>query len=242
MKNRRILVTGATGGIGEAIAERLYADGASVIITGRNEAKLAETAERLGERCTWISCDLSRVDSAAAMMDAVIADGGFDTLINCAGVLSPKDRSGDFLSYTEEEFDAVFAVNVKGVYFLCQRAIRYMIEKEIHGNILNIASEMGFRAATGAYHLSKGVVVQLTRGLGRSFAPNGIVVNGIAPGPVNTPMIGITEDTPAFHGEIPNRRYASPKEIAALASFMVRSEGRNLVGEVVISDGGDHLH
>lgn len=242
LTGRKILVTGGSGGIGGAIAAECAVRGADVMITGRNEAALRDACEKIGRRTQYIVCNLKELDACLGMFDeAVRRLGGLDTLINNAGLLTAHDSRNDFLSVTEEEYEDTQKTNMKSVFFLCQRAVAYMKDQGIQGNILNIASEMGIRPIVTVYGMTKSAVVNFTRGLGMYYAKDGIVVNGIAPGPVTTKMMGYREGDKNHHPAMPNGRWACPEEIAELAAFLISPAARNIVGEVVVTDGGDHL-
>ena len=183
------LITGAASGMGQAVSIRLASEGAAVLAVDVNEEGLAVTASQIndgGGRVETRRCDLSSAaECAEAASMCVEAFGRIDVLGNIAG-LSWQDRVEDV---TEEDWDRMFAVNVKGMFFLTQAALPHLLESG--GNIINIASNAGLQgmAYTAAYCASKGAVVQMTKALAMEMAKTPVRVNAIAPGGVDTPMI-----------------------------------------------------
>ena len=142
------------------------------------------------------------------------------------------------LELTPEEWDNVMNVNLRGAYFMMQTAVRHMYENKIRGNVLNIASVAATEPFYGPYCTSKAGVVGLTRGWGKQFAPYGIVINGIGPGPVATEMNGWHEGDPMDHSRIPTGRYLTVEEVSSLAMYMLSDEATQMIGETVMIDGG----
>lgn len=138
---------------------------------------------------------------------------------------------------TEEAYDAVLDTNLKGVFFLSQMIGRYMVDNKIKGNILNIASSSSLRPAFSAYTLSKWGIRGLTLGLAKALAPEGITVNGVAPGPTATPML-IKDDNKNLINKIPLGRYVLPEEIANMAVFLTSGMGKAIIGDIVYMTGG----
>lgn len=229
-------VTGGSGGIGYSISEALIQRGCKVIIAGTNEKKLQENCRRLGEDAQYITLDLSNISSfEMKLTDAIekATDGKIDILINCAGVFS----TGSFLSAKEKEFDKVFDINVKGTYFWSGYVANHMISKHVKGHILNVSSSSGIRPAKTPYQMSKWAINGLTKGMAAELIPYGIVVNGIAPGPTATSMLGITENS-SIDNPNPAGRYVLPEEVASLAVFMVSDSGNMIVGDTFYITGG----
>ena len=162
--------------------------------------------------------------------------GKIDILVNNAGVLG-----GDISSATEAEYDTIFDTNMKGMFFLSQLVGRYMKDNSIKGNILNIASSSSLRPAASAYTLTKWGARGFTLGLAKSLAPYGITVNGIAPGPTATPMLGKGDALDITFPNNPLGRFALPEEIANMAVFLVSGMGRSIVGDIVYMTGGSGL-
>lgn len=244
LKGRVALITGGTSGIGYSIAQLFLSSGASVCITGRNEEKLSKIREQLEsistenkDRVHSIVLNNLEVGTFSAKIDEILQVlGKIDILVNNAGVLG-----GNISNTSEQEYDMVLDTNLKGVFFLSQLLGRYMKENKIRGNILNIASSSSLRPAVSAYTLSKWGIRGLTLGLAKSFAPYGITVNGVAPGPTATPMLIKGDRNNIANERIPAKRYAMPEEIANMALFLVSDMGRMVIGDIVYMTGGAGL-
>lgn len=218
LKNRCALITGGTSGIGFCIAKAFLDSGATVIITGRNDEKLKASCEKLADsykdRIFGIVLDNTKVNTfEQAFHSAISLVGGrtIDILVNNAGILG-----GHIRTTSVTEYDNVMNTNLRGVFFLSQLFGKYMKEKGIEGNILNIASSSSLRPAVSAYTLSKWGIRGLTLGLARAFAPYGITVNGIAPGQTATPML-LKDTSKGLENNTILGRYALPEEIANMA-------------------------
>ena len=161
-----------------------------------------------------------------------------DILVNCAGTKTGNEEV--FFKTSPEDFDMVVNTNLKAPFFWCQQVAQHMIDKGIQGHIVNIISIKGFIGEASPYSVSKWGCTSLTKGLARMLAPKGIVVNGIAPGGTKTEMAHLKEDT-YLHLTTPSMRLADPNEIANIAVFLASDLGNNIVGDVVVSDGGQML-
>lgn len=237
-----VLITGGSKGIGFKTAELFRDNGYKVIITGRNEQKLIDAVERLGSNSAYCVWDISDVKSAkTAIQKAHLLFGKIDVFINNAGIVCDDDigeHAVGFFEKTEVGWDETMNINLKGLFFALQTEAMYMKENNIQGNIVNLCSEMGFRPASNAYCISKWGVRGMTMGIGKDLAPLGIVVNGIAPGETATEILHQRE------GDI--KKIASPRgvqssteEIAEGIFFL--SQSRNIIGEILVSDGGRRL-
>lgn len=233
------LVTGAGGGIGSAIARRLAAEGASVVVCDVNEALAKQVAEELkaaGLLAEALVFDL--LDSAAcseAVQNVVDRHGRLDVLVNNAGV----NRRGDLLSLSEEDWDLSFAVNVDALFHLCRAVLPHMIAAG-GGAVVNTASQWGLYPAPGhlAYNVSKAAVVAFTKNLARDYAPQNIRVNAVAPGEIHTPMLeaGLARSGRAvadLDTLVPFGRIGKPEEVAALVAFLASDEAPFICGSVV---------
>ena len=235
LEGRRALVTGGTSGIGYSIAEAFLKAGASVIITGRNQERIDKTVATLrcyGEIYGYV-LDNSDVASFEVTFKKMTENNKVvDILVNNAGILGAVLPNAK-----EEDYDLILNTNLKGAFFLSQMIGKYMKEKQIKGNILNIASSSSLRPAVSAYTISKWGLRGLTMGLAKVLSPYGITVNGLAPGPTATPMLKKSGDN-ITNDDIPLGRFIMPEEIANMAVFLVSEMGRSIIGDIVYMTGG----
>lgn len=235
------LITGASQGIGEAIALDLAKEGLLVVLVDIQEEKLSAVAERIGQsggRAAVRAADVSRFDRAAGVVEAVVKENKrLDYLVNNAGIT----RDNLMMRMREEEWDAVLAVNLKGVFNFCRAAVRPMISHRF-GRIVNISSVVGVMGNAGQanYSASKAGVIGLTKSLAREVASREVTVNGVAPGYVATAM---TEALPeavknAFLEMIPMKRMGTPEEIAQTVKFLLSDQAAYITGQVIHVNGG----
>ena len=232
------LVTGASGGIGEAIAAALHAQGATVALSGTRREKLDEVAAKLGGRVHVLPCDLrDRAQVAALVQQAEAAMGQVDILVNNAGVT--KDNL--FMRMKDEEWDDVLAINLTSAFILCRSALRNMMRRR-SGRIVNIASISGVfgNPGQGNYAASKAGLMGMTKSLAREVASRGITANCIAPGFIETPMTHALNEkqTEAIAASIPAGTFGKPGDIAAAAVFLASEEARYITGETLHINGG----
>ena len=232
------LVTGASGGIGEAVAEALHGQGATVALSGTRRQKLEEVATRLGSRVHVLPCDLrDRAQVSALVGQAEAAMGQLDILVNNAGVT--KDNL--FMRMKDEEWDEVIAINLTSVFVLCRGALRNMMRRRA-GRIINIASISGVvgNPGQGNYAASKAGLVGMTKSLAREVASRGITANCIAPGFIETPMTHALNEkqTEAIASNIPAGILGKPGDIAAGVVFLASNEARYITGETLHINGG----
>jgi len=242
LKQKVAIITGAGQGIGRHIALRFAAEGARVVIADVNEAQAAAAAAEIaaaGGESLALRVDVGDAPSVGAMVHAVRAKfGGVDVLVNNAGIGLNKP----VLTTTQAEWDANLRVNLTGTFLCGQAAARVMVEQG-GGRIVNIASISGQRGGVGrtAYGASKAGVILLTRVMAVELGPLGVLVNAIAPGPVDTEQSRGTH-TPAtrqaYHDRIPLKRYGSGDEIAAAVLFLASAESSFINGAVLNVDGG----
>jgi len=242
---RTVVVTGAASGIGQAIAVRASRAGHRVVIVDiRDQADTASRIQAGGGITTAITCNLLDEIAVRELFEEVErSHGGVDILINCAGTMGEWPLP--LTETTGVMFDEVFGVNVKGTYLCCREAIATM-RRRGHGSIVNIGSELAFKAAPGAtlYCASKAGVVQFSRALAVEEAENGIRVNVVCPGPVDTRMLDPTiGDIPAdiaaqSHAQTAMRRLGTPEEIAEVVWFVASDKASYMTGAVVPVDGG----
>jgi NAD(P)-dependent dehydrogenase (short-subunit alcohol dehydrogenase family) len=237
------LVTGATGGIGSDLAAALARAGARVGVAGRRGTRAAEVVDAIraaGGKAIPVEMDLSdRASIEAAVADVVRALGRIDILVNNAGL----GTNHDAIDATEEEWDELFAVNVRGLFFASQSAARRMIDQG-SGRIINMASQAGLVGIRrhAAYSASKAAVIGLSRVLALEWAPYGLTVNAVAPTWVYTPGTAERLDDPAFLASvlerIPIGRVATTTDIAAAVIYLASPAAAMVTGTVLTVDGG----
>ena len=240
IKGTKAIVTGASRGIGYAIALELAQAGCSVVITGRNMQTLKEAAERIGHGVIPMVWDATDTHLAAEKLrEAAELMGGLDIVVNNAGIFAQRDEwtKESLLKTTVDEWESVMKTNTSAIFFTMQAAVNYMLENGIRGNILNVTSVAGYEPVFGAYSASKIAASGLTRGWGKMFAADGITINGIAPGPVATEMNNWHEGDPMEHDRIPFGRFATIEEIAKLAMYLLSKDAEMVCGETVVLDG-----
>jgi len=246
LKGKRVLVTGASSGLGENFARLAAGCGAKVVIAARRKARLEALAEELARlgapQVTVLEMDVASEASVDAAFAAIDASGGLlDVVVNNAGVAG----DGWALNFPTADFDALMAVNVRGAWLVAQRAARRWKEAARGGAIVNIASIQGERVMAGItpYSMSKAAVVHMTKSLALEWARFGIRVNAIEPGYIGTEMTDDMWDKE--HGQalvqrIPMRRLGKPEELNGLLLLLATEAGSWMTGACVPVDGG-HL-
>jgi 3-oxoacyl-[acyl-carrier protein] reductase len=242
LKDKVAIVTGAGSGMGEAIAQTYAREGARVAVLDINEQAAQRVAASIGANAAPVACDVTRRDDLDRAVDATLkAFGKVDILVNNAGVTHVNKP---LMEIGEDEFERVFAVNVKGVFLGIQAVVPQM-RKAGGGAIITIGSTAGLRPRPGlsAYNATKGAVHNLTKTLAVELAPDNIRVCAIAPVATDTPLL------PTFLGPAPGQRekfiatvplgrLATAQDIADTALFLVSQEARFLTGNIVEVDGG----
>jgi glucose 1-dehydrogenase len=242
---RKVLVTGSSKGIGRGIAIRLAQEGADIVINFNSDPRGAEEAladvQALGRRGAIIRANLGTVSEVRDLVaQSVDALGGLDVLVNNAGI----EKHAAFWDVTENDFDAVLNVNLKGVFFATQAFVQQCRAAGRPGKIINISSvheELAF-PNFAAYCASKGGVRMLTRTLAVELGPLGITINSIAPGaietPINTKLLNDPVKLKSLVGQIPLGRLGKPNDVAGLAAFLASSDSDYVTGTTYLIDGG----
>ncbi len=238
LKGKVAFISGGSGGIGSAIAKKFIDCGCKIIISGTNETKLKNISNKLGINCKYILINLNNIKE----IDKVVEDstkifGKIDILVNSAGVHTSRDNQ-KFINFTEEEYDKVMNINLKGTYFLSQKFANYFVKNKIKAHILFISSSTAFEPAWSPYRLSKWGVRGLVSGVAQELIKYGIVVNGIAPGSTATEMLNYKNGDSIYTEGNTNRRYIMPEEIANISLLLASDEGNMIVGETICASGG----
>lgn len=240
LNGKTALVTGATGGIGGAIARALHQQGATVTLTGRQEDKLKDLVSELGDRAHYIVCDLANKDQVASLIDQGIEImGSLDILVNNAGLT----RDNLFMVMKDDQWDDVIAVNLTSTFMLMRSAARSMMRaKTGYGRIINISSVSGIigNPGQGNYAASKAGMIGMTKSLAREAASRGITANCIAPGFIKTAMTDALNEkqTSEIKGAIPAATFGTPDDIAATAVYLASEEARYVTGQTLHVNGG----
>lgn len=243
LSNRVALITGGNRGIGLATARLFAKEGARVVLFARDQAKGESEAKSI-VNAKFIHGDVTKVeDCQRAVEESVRAFGGLDILVNCAGIIY---RNRTVEQTTEEEWETTFAVNVKGTFLMCKYAMPALRERK--GCIVNLSSYVGlvgFRGAS-AYAASKAAIINLTRSMALDHARDGVRVNAVCPGSVDTEMIhaawkkfGDVEQARRLWSEKhPMGRIAQPEEVSRTILFLASDEASFITGTALAVDGG----
>ena len=245
LKGKVAVVTGGTTGIGFEIAKAFIHNGASVIITGRDNNRIANAVVKLKNEISdnenMFVCGevldntmTTQIEERWKQILSHIENKHIDILVNNAGIISKTH----FGKTDEKDYNLVMETNLKGTYFLSEIVSNYMIENGIKGNILNISSSSALRPAVSAYSMAKWAIHGLTLGMAKKLSPYGIVVNSIAPGPTATRMLQSDNIININRMSSPSERYATASEIANLAVIMVSDMSKMVNGDTMYATGG----
>ncbi len=236
LEGKRAIVTGASSGLGKAIAEEFLKEGAFVVFSDLNEISVPDKG-----KAVFIKCDVSKKEEVENLVkEAVERFKGLDIMVNNAGISS----SGDIISVDDKSWDKTLAINLSGVFYGTRAAARYMKENNIKGSIINMASILG---AVGypnsvAYCVSKGGVAQLTRASALDLSSFGIRVNAIAPGFIKTKMTQSLAENSSYRKPIeeatPLGYMGEPEDIAKAALYLASDDSKYVTGTILFVDGG----
>lgn len=241
---KKALVTGASRGIGKAVAMKLAAEGAEVIVTATSLDRAKQTADQitsLGYKAIPVKVDVGLAADVDALFQVVVAEfGSLDILVNNAGIT----RDGLLMRMKDEDWDSVLDVNLKGT-FLCTREAIKLMAKAKSGRIVNISSVVGEMGNAGQanYCASKAGIIGFTKSVAREYAKRNITVNAVAPGFIETDMTGVLTDgvREELLKEIPLNRFGSPEDIANAVYYLVSDLGSYVTGQVLSVNGGMHM-
>ncbi len=238
LDGKKVLVTGASGGIGGAIARALHAQGAHVILSGTRKEALDAVAQELGDRTTVITCDLSDATSTTELITKIESDlGGLDILVNNAGLT----RDGLLMRMKDEDWLKVLEVNLTSAFRLSREAIRSMM-KQRWGRIINMTSVVGVAGNPGQanYVASKAGLIGFSKALAQEVATRGITVNCVAPGFIASAMTDVLNDKvkEKILSSIPQAVMGTPEDIAAGVAYLASNEARYITGQTLHINGG----
>ena len=241
-ENKTAVITGASRGIGLAVARKLASQGANIAIIYVGDQETGENAkkeiEQIGVNVGLYYCDVSDFEASKACVDQIIEEfGGIDILVNNAGIVRDKLA----LKMTEEDFDAVINVNLKGTFNMIKHTYTHFMKKRA-GRIVNVSSIVGLTGNAGQanYSASKAGVVGITKSIAKELAARGVTVNAVAPGFILTDMTSSLSEKvkEQFENSIPMRKGGKPEDVANVISFLCSDDASYITGEVIRVDGG----
>lgn len=245
LMGKNAVVTGASRGLGRAIAVKLAELGANVILNYRSSANSVEEVvkaiEEKGVKALAVQGDVSSFEDAKKIIDAAVENfGSIDILVNNAGIT----RDGLLMRMKEEDFDNVIEVNLKGVFNCTRHAVPRMM-KQRSGRIINISSVVGLAGNAGQanYAAAKAGIIGFTKSTAKEIASRGITVNAIAPGFIQTDMTDVLSDKvkETIMSNIPLKKLGEPEDVAETTAFLASPAGKYITGQVISVDGGMHM-
>lgn len=240
LQGKKIIITGGGKGIGLAIAERCVKEGAKVLITGRNEMTLQQSAAKIG--CLYLRQDMQQFNKFPTFMEkAFCMLDGVDCLINNAGISLHEQG---FLDVSLEQFDNQFNTNLKGAFFFTQAFIRHCesVSQNNTKNILFVSSETSMTVDERPYGLTKAALNSLVQGLAYRFANKGYRINAVAPGVTISDMVGKNDDDNLTYDNNMTGRYYLPEEVAEVACFLLSDASNCLNGQVLVCNEGKTIN
>lgn len=238
LSGKKIIVTGGGKGLGAAMAAKFVSEGASVLISGRNEKTLKATAERIG--CRYLTLDMqdtSAFDRFISDADAML--DGADCLVNNAGISLHEPT---FFDVTPATFDAQIATNLRGGFFLTQSFTKMLLQKQRKGNVLFVSPETGETADIRPYGFTKAAVNSMVQGLACLFVKDGIRVNAVAPGITASDMTGYRTDGNLYLAGNATERVYLPGEVAETACFLLSDASGCISGQVIVCNNGKTIN
>lgn len=243
LEHKTAVITGGGSGIGAAIAKLFAEHGASIAVLDRNiqsGEKVTDDVRQIGTSAYFEHVDVAQSDSVREAIDSAAENlGGIDILVTAAGILAEKPMR----DMTEEDFDQTVDIDLKGVFLACKWALPHL-ETSSNGRIINVASQLGIKGGTGLVHYvaAKAGVIGMTKAMALELAPQNILVNAIAPGPIETPLLGgVTDEWKrAKAAELSLGRFGTPDEVALTALLLASSPGGDIyVGQTLGPNSGD---
>lgn len=243
LKNKRIVITGGSKGLGYVMAKKCIEEGAEVIITGRDEEKLKKACNELGEKCQYIIYDITKIQENDMFLKECLRkfNGQINCLINNAGISCHENH---IFKVTEDSFDRQFDTNLKGSYFLTQNFLKNKNKIKNFEQIIFISSESAEQCYDIPYGMTKSSINTLVGALSRRFYQEGIRINAIAPGVTATDMTKEYADISNgnLYRDCASERVFLPEEVAELICFILSDAARCISGEVIHCNAGNHLN
>lgn len=242
LKGKTAVVTGASRGIGRAIAVKLARLGANVVVNYRNSVEAVQEVvkeiEALGAKALAVQCDISSYSDAENMMKKCIEEfGSLDILVNNAGIT----KDGLLMRMKEEDFDSVIDINLKGA-FNCTRHVSAIMLKQRSGRIINISSVSGLTGNAGQvnYSSAKAGILGMTKAVAKELASRGVTCNAVAPGYIQTDMTDVLSDKvkDTIMNTIPLKKLGNPEDVANAVAFLASEEASYITGQIINVDGG----